>query len=287
MPTPPRALPVPHPGSGWQPRRRPSARTRRVTTSRSTSLAADSLTRVTADGTSTRPVWTPDGHRVAYATRRPDGRRIMWQPLDGTAAATSLFAGLQHRCGPGPGRQTATVSSLSRILPPRSTASRFCRLGRIGAAGVRCSRLRPSTCNRTVSPDGRWLAYTIASSVGPPQVFIRPLAGGARAPDHSLDGGGQPRWARDGTSSSTERRDALMRIPVRTITRAGARKEPRSCSTRDTSARPVRSAGLRRHRRRPAFPVRQTRRDRSDRNPPFHVVVNWFEELRRRVPVRR
>ena len=89
-------------------------------------FASDSLTRVTTDGTSTRPLWTPDGKRVVYATRRPDGRHIMWQPLDGTAAATSLVRDYNTLC---PGAWTPSGDRLVYVedLPHHSSVSRFCR----------------------------------------------------------------------------------------------------------------------------------------------------------------
>jgi hypothetical protein len=48
-----------------------------------------------------------------------------------------------------------------------------------------------------VSPDGRWLAY-VSNESGKPEIYVRPLGGGAGRVRVSPSGGTQPRWQRDG-----------------------------------------------------------------------------------------
>ncbi len=48
-----------------------------------------------------------------------------------------------------------------------------------------------------VSPNGRWLAY-VSNESGKPEIYVRPLGGGAGRVRVSQSGGTQPRWQRDG-----------------------------------------------------------------------------------------
>jgi Tol biopolymer transport system component len=65
-----------------------------------------------------------------------------------------------------------------------------------------------------VSPDGRWLAY-VSNESGRPEIYVRPLAGGAGRWRVSQGGGSQPRWRRDGREiffvSETNR---IMAAPI-------------------------------------------------------------------------
>jgi hypothetical protein len=49
-----------------------------------------------------------------------------------------------------------------------------------------------------VSPDGRWIAITRAQGQGPSQIYLRPYPETNREWPVSTDGGGAPRWTRNG-----------------------------------------------------------------------------------------
>src|SRR5207245_240351 len=56
-------------------------------------LARDTLTRLTFDpAADARPVWTPDGRRIAYASKRGDKStfNLYWQRADGTGDVQRL-----------------------------------------------------------------------------------------------------------------------------------------------------------------------------------------------------
>jgi hypothetical protein len=50
----------------------------------------------------------------------------------------------------------------------------------------------------TLSPDGRWLAYTL-NATGNHEIWVRPYAGSAAAVRVSANGGVDPQWSRDGS----------------------------------------------------------------------------------------
>jgi serine/threonine protein kinase/Tol biopolymer transport system component len=240
-------------------------------------FATDSLTKITTDGTSARPLWTPDGKRIAYATRRPDGRHIVWQPLDGTAAATTLVSGYNPTY---PGVWTPDGERLIYVEdPPTSfTSLKMLRVG-VSAPPEGLLAAPPAYGSPQLSPDGRWLAY-IAWMGNRPQVFVRPLAGGAPR-QVTPDGGGLPRWSADGTEIFIDRRGILMRLPIRTRpTPQTGRLEPLFDRGRQLAAGDydVTADGKR---------FLMVKRAEGEASVSFHIVLNWLEELKQRVPLQR
>ena len=129
------------------------------------------------------PTWTPDGARVAF------GSPLAWKRADGTGDVETL--------GDGSGRFPLAFS-------PDETTLVF---GGGRNAGLRTLTLegdRTSTVlldddfderNATLSPDGRWLAYT-SNETGQREVYVRPfpdLEAGTKW-RISTDGGAWPLW---------------------------------------------------------------------------------------------
>ncbi len=243
-------------------------------------LATESLTRITTDGTSTQPLWTPDGKRVTYAARRPDGRHIVWQPVDGTAAATSLVSGYSTTI---PGAWTPDGQRLIYVEQPPTSISSL-KMLHIGAPGPEVLLAAPPVYSQPqLSPDGRWLAYVASSSFAQrrPNVFIRPLAGGAPR-QITPDGGGQPRWSADGSEIFVDRLGVILRLPIRTTPEVQVGR-PEKLFDRSTQLAGgdynVTADGKR------FLMIKRAESELS--SVPFHFVLNWREELNRRVPVRR
>jgi serine/threonine-protein kinase len=238
---------------------------------------AAQLTRITLEGSNTKPIWSPDGQRVVYAARRPEGYHIMWQPLNARAAASSLVVSPNPVW---PGTWTRDGERLTYVEDPPTSLDNI-RMLRIGASvppelllGAPPAYLHPQ-----VSPDGQWLAYVAWESR--PQVFIRPLAGGATR-QITPDGGGQPRWSRDGTELFYRRLGAMMRVPIRTTPELQIGRAEKLFDEDFVSSGfgppdyDVTADGQR------FLFVKRAEAERT--RVPIHVVVNWFDELRKRVP---
>ena len=208
-------------------------------------------------------------------------RHIVWQPLDGTAAAASLLSRLQHPPYPGRGRRMVNGWSTSRTRPRRSSASRSC---------ASAHRPRPRPARRParllqphLSPDGRWLAYVVvgagtARRLHPPARGRRPTAA------HS-------RRRRSATLERRRHRDFFDR-------RGGPDADPHSDDARAADSAASKSSstpGLCRLGRRGNYDVTADgkrflmvkRAEGELSGAPYHFVLNWLEELKRRVPVRR
>ena len=162
-------------------------------------LPSGPLTRLSFKGaTNTRPVWTPDGRRIAFISNRNGARNAWIQRFDGSAEAESLLT------------NPAQVDEVAWAPDGRTAVFRFGSGGTSGnrdlfllAPGVDSSP-RPLLTGRfeefapDVSPDGRWFAYGSNES-GRNEVYVRRLDDpGAGKAQVSVDGGEEPRWAHNG-----------------------------------------------------------------------------------------
>ena len=165
-------------------------------------LAQYTWSRLTTDGLSDRPIWTPDGRRVIYSSNDD----LWWLPSDGSGKPDSLLVANGSRFGgsvTADGRALIFAESASdragiRLLVFDSApASELLLKGTFGEAAP------------ALSPDGRWLAYQ-SDEAGRPEVYVRPYPGlGARV-SVSLQGGAEPAWAPDGRELFYRSGDSLV-----------------------------------------------------------------------------
>jgi hypothetical protein len=146
-----------------------------------------------AAGDNMGPVWSPDGKRVAYTTYRKGNADIYVKNADGSGAETPLLQTtadeivkdwskdgryLAYLTGPADSRDIYVVPLDGDKKPVPVVQGNF-------------QKSEPQ-----FSYDGKLLAY-VSDETGEPQVNVMVLPAGARI-QVSKDGGGQPRWRRDG-----------------------------------------------------------------------------------------
>jgi serine/threonine-protein kinase len=156
-------------------------------------FARAAFMRLTTDGVSRSPVWTPDGTRVTYYAARPTAPGMYWQPWDGSAPPERLLdAGTSGAWSPD-GRSFMYSTSGSagsvdlwvlRVSGRARTKEPFIATAFTEWGGA-------------WSPDGQWVAYTSDES-GRYEVYIRGAAGKGAKWQVSTDGGEEPRWSADG-----------------------------------------------------------------------------------------
>ena len=56
-------------------------------------VARGAMSRLTFTADNTRPVWTPDGEKIVFASRRNGADQLFWQPADGSGEAEQLTTG--------------------------------------------------------------------------------------------------------------------------------------------------------------------------------------------------
>jgi Tol biopolymer transport system component len=171
-------------------------------------LERDVLSRLTSDGSSFFPVWTPDGRRVVFTSRREGEAGLFWRPADGSGPEERLTASTEpqypHSFSPD-GRLLAFDNSLPGdiwLLPLDN---------RDKAVAVLATPFRE--WGPRFSPDGRWLAY-LSDESGRLQLCVRrsPNSGGS----HQLSTGGatEPMWTRNGREIVYRADDRMMAVSI-------------------------------------------------------------------------
>jgi serine/threonine-protein kinase len=169
-------------------------------------VAQHAWSRLTTDGLSERPIWTPDGRRLVYSSNAD----LWWIAADGSGRPDSLLV--------------ATGNRYAGSVSPDGRSVIFQESGG-GIDGIRALAFDSAPAARTViaagfdesapalSPDGHWLAYQ-SNEAGRMEVYVRPYPGsGGRIPVSNL-GGSEPVWSHDGRELFYRAGDSLMTAAV-------------------------------------------------------------------------
>jgi serine/threonine-protein kinase len=164
--------------------------------------ARDTLSRLTFDPAEDRnPVWTPDGKRIVFSSRRANGPlNLYWQRADGTGEVQRLTesANVQAASSFHPsGKYLAFTEQTPRnlydlmILPIDGGETAGWKAGKPSVfLSTPANEGEPM-----FSPDGRWIAYTSDES-GRPEVFVRPFPGPGGKWQISTAGANEAAWSR-------------------------------------------------------------------------------------------
>jgi len=247
----------------------------------------ETLTSLTVDPRGDNyPVWTPQGDRIAY---RSDND-VYWKAANNTGAAELLVK------NPGQGDASPylfTPDGQTLVFREQvGTLGDSENLGMIGleadAEPVWLLRSEFTERNAVLSPNGRWIAYQ-SDRTGRFQVYVSPFP---NFEDDRLQisnaGGVDPVWSPDGRELFYLEQDPLPRLmvmPVETDSEfvPGDRRAlidwPYSDSG-DGRNFDISPDGQR------FLAVRPVDPDAAGLGSEIIVVLNWFEELKTRVPVR-
>jgi Tol biopolymer transport system component len=247
-------------------------------------LAGRALTRVTF-GTSVYPVWTRDSRRLVHTTfdEARVGRLFLRAP-DGSTGSERLTEGPNSRYA------SSVTHDGSRMLFREEAGETGLDIGMVSLLGDRTIETVIKTpaneLNPEISPDGRWLAYESNQS-GEDEIYVRPFPDvNAAFWQVSTTGGRQPAWSPKGNELFYRSADgAIMAVPVALEPRFTAGQAVRVVDGSYATGGPYRSYDVAADGNR--FLMIKREADASRRSSAEIVVVqNWFEELRRLVPVR-
>jgi serine/threonine-protein kinase len=253
-----------------------------------------SIRQLTFGGKNRYPVWSANGERIAFQSDREGDLGIFWQRADGADTAERLT-----KPGKGIAHIPESWSQSSERLSFSETGGGLASLWTVSVRDRKPERFGETIRSRAsfdseFSPNGRWLAYTLRDG-GRATVHIRsfPPSGGSHY--QLRDDAHHPMWSRDGKElfymsttnnggngglfavSFTQQPSPAFGIPAAVATRQTFRALPVAPRNHDIApdgkhfitvadAAPNGSA--------------------APTAPQIRVVINWFEELKQRVPVK-
>ena len=251
-------------------------------------LARGTRNRLTTDVAEDQsPLWTPDGRHVVFGSSRGGSWGLFRRNADGTGEAERLLPDsdvqrlIANTWSPEGNtlvfmRSSNNRSDLALVSLGDETAARLPLES--GARGMRAA----------ISPDGNWIAYD-SDRTGRSEVYVERFPDPGDRQLVSTNGGQQPLWSPDGRELfylGPERLepDRLMVVPVTTDPgfRAGAAEvvaEAPFVSLFGRQTYDVAPDG------RLVLIKRGTETSGNDTPRQINVVLNWFEELKARVPV--
>jgi dipeptidyl aminopeptidase/acylaminoacyl peptidase len=253
-------------------------------------LERGNLTPVNREGETDFPIWSPDGQRLAFAWGHGGPAFLATQPADGSAAPTVHVTGLLVPSSFSPdGRQIAAVT-------PRTTLNLDIMIVNLDheKAAVQPLVATPRLERwPSLSPDGRWLAYGSDMS-DRDEVYVQPFPGPGPAQRVSVDGGQSPAWHRNGRElfflgprDKTGKR-WMMAVEFSAGANVPRIGRPRPLFPFDAGellfasdplrAYDVSSDGLR------FYVTRQMARSSPPVVTHINLILNWFEELKAKVP---
>ncbi|MFN7020669.1 MAG: protein kinase domain-containing protein [Phycisphaerales bacterium] len=265
-------------------------------------LVRHAAMRLTFQGDCTSPVWSPDGKRIAFRSNMGGAHGLYWMSADGAGTPAPLLgSGAGEAGSPVPDAFTPDGKHLlyTRSRSAGGSTGSGSEIWMVATDAHDPASARPvvqgsrSAWGATVSADGRTVAFASDDS-GRAEVYVQPMPTAVAAGEATIagrrpvtsDGGEAPLWLKAGGELLYRAGGQVIAVRVamepafmvgRTRVVAGGTDGAFTVPTRLS-------------RNYDAFPCGQRlalvrSEESSARIGSLNVVVNWLDELRRRVPV--
>ncbi len=240
-------------------------------------IARGTLTRLTAEtGNNDEPFWTPDGKRVVFYSDRNNAQSLFWKLTDGTGPEEELLR--------VPGSHEVHASSFSPdgkwLVYTDVDPATGRDLWLLPVTGER----KPQVFLRTpfneqegvISPDGKWISYTSNES-GRDEVYVQPFPGPGGKVQVSTEGGEAAQWAHNGRELFYHNGSKMM-VAAFTAAQGFTPQIPKLLF--EGNSMESLNYGVAPDDQQFAI-LRSSEQERTPRQ--LNVVVNWVEEMKRRV----
>ena len=246
-------------------------------------LAGETMMRLTFDpGRDSSPTWTNDGRAVLFASRREGTTQVFRRASDGTGSFEQLTDSPVNVL-PYDVSAAGMRVVLSSNDPKTGRGLHVMELGsQRGSEVLLDAEFDESSAS--LSPNDRWIAYQSNES-GRDEIYVRPFPEIEEGRwQVSADGGRHPVWSQDGRELFYQSSGRMVSLPVQTSSTfsfgpaeslfegdyrfgvAGRTFDVTPDGQRFLMIKPLTSAD-------------------DPAAPRINVVLNWFEELKERVPV--
>ena len=241
-------------------------------------IQGDTLTRRTFEG-GAFPLWTPDGKRITFQSTRLGPQNLFWKPADGTGAAEQLVV--------------SALSKSPHFWSPDGKFLAYTELNPTSAGDIWVlpfeGERKPEPFLGTLSgetgavfsPDGHWVAYRSNES-GRQEIYVQPFPTTGAKWQISTDGGEEAAWVQTRTGQEIFYRNGNKMMAVDITTEpaftSGTPKllfEGEYTAFGPRAEYDVTPDGER------FLMIKESEKQVTQ----IQVVLNWFEELKRLVPM--
>jgi len=258
-------------------------------------IARRTMNRLTFEkGHDVQSIWSPDGKKIAFASTRDGALNLYWKAADGTGKDEKLLSRPGRNLIPyswsGDGKSIVVADVGGNVM-----ASSEWDIGVLSLEGERTYKLlvkeRFTEVQPQVSPDGRWIAYLLNEKEGQlGDIYVRPFPEADRGKwQVSTGGGSSPRWSTDSKELFYLRGDNSMISVAVGSDPAFSFGSPKTlfrsiyAGVSGSSGTPydIHPDGKR------FLMMKLPGAPSTAANPQkINIVLNWFEELKQRVPAK-
>ena len=246
-------------------------------------LSRETLTRFTFEGNrNLNSIWTPDGKGIAYLSNKDGTGNIYWQRADGSGGLERLTSS-EYTQVPMSWSPDGQLLAFMENNPTTGYDIWVLRL-----SDRKAQPFLRTPFNESVprfSPDGRWLTY-VSNESGRYEIYVQPYPGPGGKWQISTEGGTEPTWNPNGSELFYRSGNKMMAVETTTRPSFTASKprvlfegryEPSPATTPNYDVSPD---GQR-------FLMLKPNQQEASAPTQINVVLNWFEELKRRVPTEK
>jgi serine/threonine protein kinase len=233
------------------------------------------------------PIWTPDGKRIIYSSIREDGLGIFSRAANGTGDTETLHFEQGHTLCPIPWAlsQNGDVGVITYVSADQSNSD--IGIVQLGGDNIVREMLLKENYHETqpqISPDGKWMAYT-SDQTGKSEVYVCVFPNVKEGKQQvSNNGGFSPIWSPDGSELFYRTGNEIMAVTVKSSTTFEFEKPIKLFSDSYVRFNLVNGSDWDISPYDNRFLMLKNIVSESNNPIEINIVLNWFEELKERVP---